>query len=94
MLKCLVGNSSSAIREGAYLGVPSVNVGTRQKGREHGENVQHCDHKRDAIVAAIQMQLRHGKYAGSTIFGEGCSGEQIAELLAHKQINIQKKLHY
>ena len=92
--KCLVGNSSSAIREGAYLGVPSVNVGTRQKGREHGENVQHCDHKRDAIVAAIQMQLRHGKNAGSTIFGEGCSGEQIAELLAHKQINIQKKLHY
>ena len=35
---CLVGNSSSALREGTYLGVPAVNIGTRQQGREHGPN--------------------------------------------------------
>ena len=28
---CIVGNSSSAIREGAFIGVPAVNIGTRQK---------------------------------------------------------------
>src|SRR3989339_372238 len=37
--KCIAGNSSSGIREGAYLGVPCVNIGTRQNGREMGKNV-------------------------------------------------------
>ena len=36
---CIIGNSSSAIREGSYLGIPAVNIGTRQKGREHGKNI-------------------------------------------------------
>ena len=36
---CLIGNSCSALREGAFLGVPAVNIGTRQSGREHGPNV-------------------------------------------------------
>jgi UDP-hydrolysing UDP-N-acetyl-D-glucosamine 2-epimerase len=36
---CLVGNSSSGIREGAYLGVPTVNIGSRQQRRERGGNV-------------------------------------------------------
>ena len=33
---CLIGNSSSAIREGSYIGVPSVSIGTRQNSRERG----------------------------------------------------------
>ena len=36
---CIIGNSSSAIREGSYLGIQAVNIGTRQKGREHGKNI-------------------------------------------------------
>ena len=38
---CLVGNSSSAIREGAFLGIPAVNIGNRQNNREHGKNIIH-----------------------------------------------------
>src|SRR5262249_15596005 len=34
--KCLVGNSSVGIRECSYLGVPVVNIGTRQAGRDRG----------------------------------------------------------
>jgi len=39
LTSCLVGNSSSGIREGAFIGTPVVNVGTRQNSRECGENV-------------------------------------------------------
>jgi UDP-hydrolysing UDP-N-acetyl-D-glucosamine 2-epimerase len=37
--KCLIGNSSSGIRECSYLGIPVVNIGNRQIGRLRGENV-------------------------------------------------------
>ena len=38
--RCIVGNSSSGLREGAFLGVPCVNVGSRQSGRERAANVR------------------------------------------------------
>jgi UDP-hydrolysing UDP-N-acetyl-D-glucosamine 2-epimerase len=91
---CLVGNSSSALREGAFLGVPAVNVGTRQQGRERGENVMQVDYKHDQIEAAIRQQIEHGKYPSSPLFGDGTAGEKIAEILATAHITIQKKLAY
>ena len=39
MTKCLVGNTSAAIREGSFIGVPTVSIGTRQNDRERGKNV-------------------------------------------------------
>jgi len=91
---CLVGNSSSAIREGAYLGVPSVNIGSRQQGREHGSNVKFSDYDSSEIYSAIQAQLKHGRFPGSKLFGYGTAGAQIAKLLAETDIPIQKKLSY
>ena len=43
-----------AIRECSYLGVPAVNIGTRQQGRERGRNVIDVDHDRAAIAGAIR----------------------------------------
>jgi UDP-hydrolysing UDP-N-acetyl-D-glucosamine 2-epimerase len=91
---CLVGNSSSALREGAYLGVPAVNVGTRQGGREHGENVRHAPYDRAAIGDAIRAQIRHGKYECDETFGDGTAGKFIAEKLASVEFTIQKRLTY
>ena len=42
--KCLIGNSSSAIREGEFMEVPSVNIGTRQNSRLRGNNIFDCDY--------------------------------------------------
>src|SRR3546814_12939290 len=64
---CLVGNSSSALREGAWLGVPAVNVGTRQQGREHAANDRTAAYDRAAIERAIREQVDHGRYPRSTI---------------------------
>jgi UDP-hydrolysing UDP-N-acetyl-D-glucosamine 2-epimerase len=91
---CLIGNSSSALREGAYLGVPAVNIGTRQQGRERGPNVHDVGYDRSAIETAIRSQIDHGRYPTSDMFGDGHSGERITDLLASSDIKIQKLLHY
>jgi UDP-hydrolysing UDP-N-acetyl-D-glucosamine 2-epimerase len=91
---CLVGNSSSALREGSFLGVPSVNIGNRQRGREHGMNVIHATSSADSIESAVRKQLSHGPYAPSHIFGSGNAGSRIAAILATTEISIDKRLHY
>jgi UDP-hydrolysing UDP-N-acetyl-D-glucosamine 2-epimerase len=89
---CLVGNSSSALREGAFLGVPAVNVGTRQQGREHGRNVLDVGYCAEEIGAAIARQLQHGRYPRDEMFGDGHAGSRIADILSTAQISIQKRL--
>lgn len=91
---CLVGNSSSAIREGTFLGVPAVNIGTRQSGREHGPNVIHTGYDRHEIKAAIERQLSGGRYPRSEMFGRGYAGGKIADILATTHASIQKRLCY
>jgi UDP-hydrolysing UDP-N-acetyl-D-glucosamine 2-epimerase len=89
---CMVGNSSAALREGAYLGVPAVNVGTRQHDRERAENVVDADHDVTSIGEAIRRQVAHGPYASSALFGDGTAGVQIAEVLAAARPTVQKRL--
>jgi UDP-hydrolysing UDP-N-acetyl-D-glucosamine 2-epimerase len=91
---CIVGNSSSALREGAFLGVPAVNVGTRQQGRERGPNVMDAGYDAGAIEAALRAQIAHGRYGASTLFGDGHSGQRVANILADAEISVQKRLAY
>ena len=91
---CLIGNSSSALREGAYLGVPAVNIGTRQKNREHGPNVVNVDYNWKKIYKAIQKQVKHGTYPSNKIFGNADAGKKIALILAKVKPKIQKNLTY
>ena len=90
---CAIGNSSSFLREGAYLGTPGVVIGTRQSGREHSENVIFTDYDRIKISAAVRSQIQHGRYPLSNIFGDGQSGRQIADLLSRLNPPIQKQMH-
>ena len=91
---CLVGNSSSALREGAFIGVPAVNIGTRQANRQHGSNVIHVNYDTKEIEKAFKKQIEKGRYERSKLFGDGRAGERIAEILCKSKINIQKHLHY
>ncbi len=92
--RCIVGNSSSGLREGAFLGTPCVNIGTRQSGRERAANV--IDVKCDAneIKTAIDNQLKHGRYESSHLVGDGTAGTQIANILATSNLKIQKQISY
>lgn len=77
---CLVGNSSAGIREGSYLGVPVVNVGSRQTGRQRGPNVKDVS-SGVSIYPALAEQIAHGPYRSSTLYGQGDAGERIAEVI-------------
>jgi len=91
---CILGNSSSGIREGAFLGTPCVNVGSRQQGRERGQNVLDADYNAADIKRAVLHQVSHGRYESDTLFGDGRAGERIADILSRTDISIQKVLHY
>jgi UDP-hydrolysing UDP-N-acetyl-D-glucosamine 2-epimerase len=92
--ECIVGNSSSGLREGAFLGTPCVNIGSRQRGRERGANVMDVPHHADAIATTIERQLAHGRYPRSHMFGDGEAGRRIAEILARVPLNVEKSLSY
>lgn len=91
---CIIGNTSSAIREGPFLGTPSVNIGSRQEGRDRGSNVIDVGHEGGAIVAAVRRQLEHGRYPSEHLYGDGNAGERIADVLATVTVDIQKRLTY
>jgi len=91
---CAVGNSSSFLREGAFLGVPVVLVGDRQRDREHGSNVAYASYEADAIEQSVRAQLEHGAYPESRMFGSGNSGELIAAKLATLPLGRVKRISY
>ncbi len=92
--RCLIGNSSSGIREGAFLGVPVVNVGTRQQGRQRGRNVIDVTCAAPEILAAARRQIAHGRYPQDPVYGDGHSGERIAEVLAAVWPPLDKTIAY
>ncbi len=92
--KCLVGNSSVGIRESSFLGVPVVNVGTRQAGRERGPNAVDAEYNRSAILEAVRAQVNHGPYASDLTYGDGQSGGRIADLLTKLKPVVGKRLAY
>lgn len=91
---CLIGNSSVGIRECAYLGIPVVNIGSRQDGRERGRNVIDVNYTTEAIKQAIQQHLQHGHYAPDPIYGDGQAGSKIAQVLSKAPLTYSKILNY
>ncbi len=92
--QCLVGNSSVGIREGSFLGLPTVNVGGRQGGRDRADNVVDAGYDREAIRAAVESQLARGRCAPSVLYGDGQAGGRIAELLATQELTVKKRIAY
>ena len=91
---CLIGNSSVGIRECAYLGVPVVNIGSRQNRRDRGGNSVDVDYSQDSIEAAIISSTNNGKSISSPIYGDGKAGIQIAELLSKVPMRFHKTITY
>jgi UDP-hydrolysing UDP-N-acetyl-D-glucosamine 2-epimerase len=90
----LVGNSSSAIREGSFIGTPSVNIGSRQHGRQRGSNVVDVDYDHAEIAGAIRAQVEHGQYEPEPIYGDGHAGERIADVLSRVNVAIEKRMTF
>jgi len=92
--KALIGNSSVGIRECAYLGVPVVNIGSRQNRRDRGSNVIDVDYNSQKIIEAVSTHLSNGKATSSDIYGGGNAGQQIADLLSKVPLLFHKTIEY
>jgi UDP-hydrolysing UDP-N-acetyl-D-glucosamine 2-epimerase len=92
--KCLVGNSSSAIRDGSFVGVPAVNVGTRQNNRVFGPNVVHSGSDENSIFKSVKLQMQK-KYKPSNLYGSGDSSKKIIQILKQlEKFSCQKVIRY
>ena len=78
--KFIVGNSSTGIREAAYYGIPSVNVGTRQNGRSINENIINCGYNKKEILTAI-IKTFSTIVEKQQLFGDGNSDKQFLTIV-------------
>ncbi|SNR36534.1 UDP-N-acetylglucosamine 2-epimerase [Lutibacter flavus] len=92
--KCLIGNSSVGIRECSYLGVPVVNIGSRQYRRQRGENVLDVIYDKEQIINGIKECLKFKIIAKGTIYGDGTAGIKIADALASLPLHYHKTIEY
>ena len=88
----LVGNSSCGLAEAPLYGLPAVNVGRRQRGREHAANVRFVPHDPGEIRTALERAVFDGAYraevaACESPYGDGRAGERIAEIVAGLEID-------
>ena len=98
----LLGNSSSGILEAPFLKLPVVNVGNRQKQRQHSENIIFVPHNKELIKEAINKAIFDENFKRickncSNPYGDGYSGERIARIIAETEINdklINKQIVY
>ena len=89
---CLLGNSSAGILEAPLLKLPVINVGNRQRGRLHAENVQFVPHDKEQICAAIKLAVYDQSYRNSVAscsnpYGDGKSSTRVADILAKVSID-------
>ncbi|MGA7678078.1 MAG: UDP-N-acetylglucosamine 2-epimerase [Dehalococcoidia bacterium] len=104
-MKCasvIVGNSSSGIIDAPTLGLPAVNIGIRQEGRERGKNVIDVGHDKHEIVEAIEKALNDKGFIAEvkkceSPYGDGKTGPRIARILSEIGITpqlLQKRITY
>jgi UDP-hydrolysing UDP-N-acetyl-D-glucosamine 2-epimerase len=91
---CAIGNSSSFVRDASYFGTPVVLVGSRQEGREVDRHVATVFPVAEVIATAVRRHLAHGRFAPSTLYGDGNVSSRIADALATLNPYLQKRLHY
>lgn len=97
----LLGNSSSGIVEAPAMGVPTINVGDRQKGRLQANSIINSDNQMPNIIAALK-KLKDRQYLDKlerkeNPYGSGETSNGILAIikdeLFHKTINLQKQFY-
>jgi UDP-hydrolysing UDP-N-acetyl-D-glucosamine 2-epimerase len=93
----IIGNSSSGIIEVPAFNVPTVNIGTRQKGRLAASSVIHCDTDEKSITEAIDCAVnRRHMVEGEIVenpYGQGDASGQIIEFMKNLQVSTMKTFY-
>ena len=98
----MVGNSSSGIIEAPSFGLPAINIGSRQNGREKAENLIDVDYDKEQIKESIKKVIYNIDFKEKannykSPYGDGKAGVRIADILSKVKIDkklLQKRLTY
>ena len=81
----VIGNSSVGVREAEIYGVPSINIGTRQKNRNKNKSISNLNSNKKDILKAIS-KIKNKKFAPVNTFGDGKSSERFYNIISNKKI--------
>ncbi len=98
----LIGNSSAGLIETPYFPIAAINLGERQKGRQHAENLISIDFGADNVRKALNQAMTDEQYRAqvercSQPFGDGKAGERIVEVIARQSLDtslLDKRISY
>lgn len=95
-LKCVdlvIGNSSSGIVEVPFMGIPTVNIGERQKGRIMGESIINVKCETADIVSGIKKALsrKRNSVAIKNQYGNGTAAGQMINIIKKNISNISPR---
>ena len=92
----IIGNSSAGIREAPFFGVPSINIGTRQRGRSHNPDIINLTPKKSDILSSLKRVKGSENITNLNEFGfdmKQSSSHKFMQVLNSQQIweiSIQK----
>ena len=97
----VIGNSSSGIVEAPSFGVPTINIGDRQKGRIQASSIINCEPKKDQIMNSVDIALSDSflNIAKNTVnpYGDGNTSDKIVRIivdfLSNNKINLKKRFY-
>jgi UDP-hydrolysing UDP-N-acetyl-D-glucosamine 2-epimerase len=92
---CILGNSSSGLREGCYIGVKNISIGSRQNGREIGNNTIMIPNNYKKIYMSLKKVLKlNNRKKKDYRYGNGNAGKKIVKIIEKINVSHQKKLDY
>jgi UDP-N-acetylglucosamine 2-epimerase (hydrolysing) len=78
---CMVGNSSAGVREAPFLGIPSLDIGTRQANRAQAPSIVHAEAGDRAAIAAFLAEEWGKSHPRHTAFGTGRAADRFVAVL-------------
>jgi len=80
--KLMIGNSSFGIREASFIGLPVINLGTRQAGRQRASNVVDIQEPNAKELEVMVEEQKKARFLSSSIYGSGKAGKISARTIS------------
>lgn len=91
--KVIIGNSSFGIRESSFIGMPSINLGKRQQGRQKSQNVldlfEQCS--LSELIESVKTHITSGRQPSQMIYGDGFAGVRAAKIISDWEPKIKRR---
>jgi UDP-hydrolysing UDP-N-acetyl-D-glucosamine 2-epimerase len=90
----MLGNSSFGIRESSFIGLPVINIGERQQGRQRGNNVLDLLSPKDSELNLQILKMAGRKFSSSNLYGDGDAGLKSAQAIAQWVPSLKRRTQY